>query len=551
MKFDIGAIFSQIVSMYMRMPLAQKIALPVLIGGSVFAITFVSRWASRPDYALLFSGLQEADAASVVQYLKDKKIGFQLRDNGSAIEVTPPEKVNELRLELAASGLPKGGNVGYEIFKENALGRTAFAEKTMYVQALQGELERTIQSIGAVRSVRVHITKPDRSVYSSKDVLPTASVLVSLKPAAELTPAQVKGIANLVSNAVERLTPENVTIVDTAGNLLNEKKDLETTGGADVTRIDYQRKMEATFERRIESMLGEILGPGKAIARVTADLNFNKFEKEEEVFDPSGKVTRSERAVSEQAGLTAEGGMPGVVSNLTNQAELINPPNNGSNSNVRSETVTNYEVSRSVSRTTAQLGKLNRLSVAVLVDGQYLGAPGAEAAANTEKEYQPLTPEIMKQIDNLVKQAVGYDASRGDIISVENIRFHAPDQSLEKVMAEANSSQLLYNVGSWALPLVLIVLFFVVIVRPMVKFLLNPTDAEVDLSRLLPAGIEELEAELEAERKKMQVLPEMGSGPTIDIEELEGLLAENSRMVRENPQQAALLIRYWLNEGRA
>ncbi|MCC6933486.1 MAG: flagellar M-ring protein FliF [Deltaproteobacteria bacterium] len=551
MKFDIGAIFSQIVSMYMRMPLAQKIALPFLIAGSVFAITFVSRWASRPDYALLFSGLQESDAASVVQYLKDKKIGFQLRDNGSAVEITPPDKVNEIRLDLASSGLPKGGNVGYEIFKDNALGRTAFAEKTMYIQALQGELERTIQSIGAIKNVRVHITKPERSVYTTKDVLPTASVLISLKPGSELTPLQIKGISNLVSNAVERLTPENVTIVDTAGNLLNEKKDAEALGGADVTRIDYQRKMESTYERRIESMLSEILGAGKAIARVTADLNFSKFEKEEEVFDPAGKVTRSERSVSEKAGLTAEGGQPGVVSNLTNQPGMLNAPDSAKNSNVRAESVTNYEVSRSVSRTTTQLGKINRLSVAVLVDGQYLGASGVEEEGAAENEYKPLTLEMMKQIDNLVKQAVGYDSSRGDVISVENIRFHAPDQSLEKVMSAANSNQMLYSVGSWALPLVLIVLFFTVIVRPMIRFLLNPTEAEVDLSRLLPAGIEELEAELEGERKRMTVLPEIENGPVIDIEELEGLLAENSRMVRENPQQAALLIRYWLNEGRA
>ena len=551
MKFDIGAIFGQLVSMFVRLPLAQKIAIPFFAAGSMFAIIFVSRWANQPDYALLYSGLQEADAANVVQYLKDKKIGFQLRDNGTAIDITPPSKVSELRLELASSGIPKGGNVGYEVFKENALGRTSFAERTIYIQALQGELERTIQSIDAVRSVRVHITKPDRSVFASKDVLPTASVLLSLKPSSELTARQVKGIANLVSNAVERLNPENVTIVDTRGNLLNEKTSEEESGGADVTRLEYQRKYENAYERRIESMLAEILGSGKAVARVTADLNFNKFEKEEEVFDPAGKVARSERAVSENSGQSAEGGVPGVSSNLSNQQGLLTAPDSSKGGNGRSETVTNYEVSRSVSRTQSQMGKLNRLSVAVLVDGQYSGGTGADNEPNSAKEFHALSTETMKQIDNLVKQAVGYDATRGDIVTVENIRFHTPDQSLEQVMADSAGKQMLVGVGSWALPLVLILLFFFVIVRPMMRFLLNPTEAEVDLSRLLPAGIEELEAELEAERRRMTVLPDIQQGPVVDIEELEGLLSENSRLVRENPQQAALLIRYWLNEGRA
>ena len=463
MRFDIGAIFAQLVSMYARLPLAQKVAIPLLIAGSVFALVFVSRWANQPDYQVLFSGLKDSDAAGVVEYLKDKKVGYQLRDNGATVEITPPSRVNELRLELAASGLPKGGNVGFEVFKENNLGRTGFVEKMLGIQALQGELERTIQSIDAVRSVRVHITKPDRSVFATKDVLPTASVLLNLKAGAELTQHQIKGIANLVSNAIERLTPENVTIVDTQGNLLNEKREAEEIAGADITRLDYQRKLEGAYEKRIETMLSEILGPGKSVARVTTDLNFNKFEREEEVYDPAGRVARSERSIAEQANLGAEGGVPGVMANLTNQPGILTPPEGGRNGNVRSESVTNYEVSRSVSRTSTQLGKLNRLSVAVLVDGQYAGTGEAEA----NKEYHPLATETMRQIENLVKQAVGFDATRGDIVTVENIRFNVPDKTLEKMIDETTNNQIVAVGTSYVIPFLLAVIFLFVVVRPM------------------------------------------------------------------------------------
>ncbi len=547
MKFDLAAVFGQIVALYAKLPLAQKIAIPFLIAGSMGAIVFVSRWASRPDYGVLFSNLEESDAAGVVERLKDQKIGFRLRDDGKTVEITPPELVHELRLELASAGLPKGGSLGFELFNENTLGRTGFVEKVTLLRAVQGELERTIQSIDAVRSVRIHITNPERSVFTKRDVLPTASVLLKLKAGSELTNPQIKGIANLVAGSVERLSPENVTILDTHGNMLNQKPASDDLNGVDLTRLEYQRSIEGSYSKRIETMIGEILGPGKAVARVTADVDFSKYEKEEEAYDPSGKVTRSERAVEEAAGLTAEGGIPGVISNLTNDPGVLTPPDSTKNNNRKMESVKNYEVSRAVSRTTSATGKILRLSVAVLVDGQYPGATGADA--QTSKQYTPLSTEMIRKIENLVKQSVGFDAARGDVVTVENVRFFESDENLEQVLAKAESQEMIWKGVSWGVPALFILLFFFIVIRPLVRFLISPSESEVDLSRLLPAGLEELEAELEAERTKMSSMPEMQQ-PSVDIEELELLLGENSRLVKENPQQAALLIRYWLNEGR-
>lgn len=552
MKFDIAAIFEQVVNFYSKLPLAQKLALPLLIAGTMALMVFVSRWATRPDYQVLFSNLEEQDASAIVQYLKERKLGYQLRNDGKTIDVTPPELVHELRLELAGAGLPRGGNVGFELWNETKLGQTAFGEMLNYVRSLQGELERTIQAIDSVAGVRVHITNPKRSVFAKRDAPPTASVLLKLKAGAELGKRQVKGIAHLVANSVERLTPENVTILNEKGDLLNETHDEEQTGGADLTRLEYQKKVENSYVKDIESMLHEVLGYGRAVARVTAEMDFSKFEKEEELYDPAGTVTRSERSSAETTGLTAQGGVPGVVSNLTNDPGLLTPPDSSKNSNVRNENVKNYEISRAVSRTVSAPGKIARLSVAVLVDGHHVSVPTGETNENGEAvtalHYKPLSAEMTRKIEALVKQTVGFDEARGDVVTVENIPFAEPEENLAEVLKDARRSDIINTVVAWIAPIILIFLFYIIVVRPLVKFLVTPSESEIDLSRLLPAGIEELEAELEAERSKLSIMPDRQ--PAVDIEELETLLSENSRMVKENPQQAALLIRYWLNDGR-
>jgi flagellar M-ring protein FliF len=552
MKWDIGAVFGQLVESYLKLPLSQKIAAPLLFVGAVMTLVFVSNWATRPDYRTLFSGLSEADASAVVEKLKDQKVAYRLDNDGKSIAVSPPHLVDEIRIELASAGLPKGGSVGLEIFDATKLGLTGFQEELFALRGVQGELERTIGAIDAVKSVRVHITKPQRSSFVKRDVLPTASVLLRMKVGAELTKPQIKGIAHLVAGSVERLTPENVTILDAKGNLLNAKEEQDELGGTEVTRLDYKNRIERTYAQQIESMLVGVLGTGKAIARVTADLDFSKFEKEEEQFDPASRVTRSERSIEEGAGGSAEGGVPGVLSNLTNDPGLLTPPDSAKASK-RSELVRNYEVSRAVSKVISAPGRVQKLSVAVLVDGMYdevpTGAKTPEGSPVMEKQYKPLPPEMIKKIENLVKQSVGFDSARGDIVTVENMKFAEPDDRIQEILEKPD---FFTTAESWARlvgPVLLGIMFLLILVRPLMKFVLSPTEAEVDLSRLLPAGLEELEAELEAERQKVSSMPTI-QAPAVDIEELEGLLSENSRLVKENPQQAALLIRLWLNDGR-
>lgn len=547
-SFDPKAIFGNLVENYLKLPLAQKIVLPFLMIGSVTAIIYISKLATAPDYTVLYSDLSVADAAAVVQRLKDLKIAYRVE--GNTVSISPPGSVHELRMTLASEGIPKSGTVGFELFDGTSFGSTTFAEAVKKQRAIQGELERTIMSLDAVQSARVHISQPEKSVFSKQNQETTASVLLKMRPGGELDKKQIKGIANFVAGSIEGLKQENVTIIDIFGNLLTTDDKDKDELGPDATRLQYVREVESGYVQRIEQMLQKVLGPGKVIARVTADMDFSMNEREEESYDPGSQVVRSERSIEEGAGLGQRGGVPGVVSNLSNDPKLIAPQGTGEEQSNRKENVKNFEVSRAVIKTSQPRGKLVRLSAAVLVDGTYetvaiAGTPAPDA--KPQRIFKPLSPEVLAQVEGVVKSAIGYDGVRGDAITVENIPFFQGEEGLEAKIGEIEFYSKIAWWSHWLAPIILMFLVFLVIIRPLVRFLVTPTDAEVDLGRLLPTGLQELEAELEAERTKAAI-PEFE--PSVDLEQLGEILAENSRMVKENPQQAALLIRYWLNDGR-
>lgn len=544
-SLDPSAILGQLTESFVKLPLVQKIMFPLLIIGSVMGIVYASKWASRPDYVVLFSDLKPVDSAAVITKLKEKKIKYEVRGEGSAIAISPPEMVHELRMEMAGEGVPKGGVVGLEIFESANLGTTTFQEKIKFQRAIQGELERTISSLQAVSGARVHIAQPEKSVFAKKGAEPTASVMLQLQPGAELEKKQIKGITNLVAGSVEGLKPENVTIIDVNGNLLSPQAEGEESLSIEATRLQYQREVEKGYVQRVEQMLAKVLGPNKIIARVSTEMDFSATEREEESYDPGGQVLRSQRTVEEGSGAGQRGGVPGVVSNVASDPNLLTAPGTAQDKSSHREEVKNYEVSRAVSKTSQPRGKLTRLSVAVLVDGNYETPAGA--AANAPKEFKPLDGDTIGRIESVVKSAVGFDSARGDTLTVENIPFHVSDIDYSAEMKSKQTQDFIFNMLYRAGPLVFVVLFFIIIVKPLVAFLIRPTEAEVDLTRLLPTGITELEQEIESERARASV-PTIE--PAVDLEQLEELMSENSRIVKENPQQAALLIRYWLNDGR-
>lgn len=574
---DPKAILTQYVDKYLKLPLSQKVLVPALVIFPVWALIHVSKMATEPDYTVLYSDLSPGDASGVVDRLKDMKAKYKV--DGDTVLVSPPELVHELRISLAAEGVPKTGTVGFELFDGTNFATTTMGEMVKKQRALQGELERTIMSLDSVLSARVHISQPEKTIFAKQAQDPGASVLLKLRSGGELDKKQIIGIANFVASSVEGLKPENVTIIDVYGNLLTPKDQEGDELGADATRLTYTREVEKSYAQRIETMLSKVLGPGKVVARVTADLDFSSSQREEESYDPGGQVIRSERSIEEGAATTARGGVPGVAANLSNDPNLLSPPQGGNESNTRREAVKNFEVSRAIIKSAQAKGKLLRLSAAVLVDGRYedvaVASGGvvdeAQASMKSEKVFKPLSPEMLSQVEGVVKSAIGYDSSRGDVVTVENIPFFQADDNLKAELDKASEMNAWYRYAALSVPILAILIFGVFVLRPMMRFLTANPETEIDITRLLPEGMpmEALSMNVAASPNRggsaagqassseaqsavggtgpKTGLPDL-SGP-IDMGQLDEIMAESSRIVKENPTQAALLIRYWLNEG--
>ncbi|MCS6924359.1 MAG: flagellar basal-body MS-ring/collar protein FliF [Candidatus Binatia bacterium] len=363
----------------------------------------------RERYRPLFTNLSPQDAAAVMRELDAQKIPYLLRQEGSVIEV-PEEVLYRTRLELAGKGLPLAGGVGFEIFEQTPFGMSEFAQRVNYLRALQGELARTINTLAAVQSSRVHIALPARSGLFGAPEKASASVVIDLKPGYHLTPEQVQGVINLVAASVEGLTPERVTVVDTLGRPLRSTAE-ETTSESELLHR-LTRRLEQEMEGRIETMLEPVLGPGKAVARVTVELDFRETQLAQEAFDPAGQVIRSQQQeLEEQPPL---GGVPGAQANIPggDAEKLKEAPLK------RENRIVNYEIGRTTRQVVEPRGQIRRLSVAVLVDGKYRG-----------DEYISRTPEEMEVLRAIVMKAIGFNAERGDQVEVANIPFNTGPQA--------------------------------------------------------------------------------------------------------------------------
>ncbi|MFO7569297.1 MAG: flagellar basal-body MS-ring/collar protein FliF [Smithellaceae bacterium] len=401
------------------------------------------------EYRVLFSNLSAEDGGSIVEKLSERKIPYRVSAGGSTISV-PADRVSELRLEMASEGLPQGGGVGFEIFDQKTLGATEFEQQLNYRRALQGELSRTINGLDEIQSSRVHIALPKDSLFTDQQKKPTASVTLRIKSGKGLRPAQIEGIVRLVASSIEGMNPGDVMIVDSRGNILSAKQDDSKLSGLTARQVDYQRNMERDLAARIQSMLENVVGQGKAAVRVAAELDFRIMEKTEESYDPEAQVIRSrqrnletERAVGNNA----------VVSETPEKEKV--------------DEIVNYEINRVVSKTIMPVGETKKLSIAVLVDGKYT------RNENNEEVYTALTANEIESLENLVRKSAGFDAQRGDQVVVTNMPFRKAEveemegATLQDTMNVA--SPVLKYIGIFAL-IGFIVLF---VLRPMLKSVMN------------------------------------------------------------------------------
>lgn len=356
------------------------------------------------NYGPLYTNLAPQDGAAIVKELDAAKIPYAISGGGAVIEV-PRGVIYQTRLKLAGKGVPASGGVGFEIFEKTPFGASEFTQQVNYLRALQGELSRTINSIAAVQSSRVHLAIPARASFLGPEEKPSASVVVDLRPGYQLSPDQVQGVVNLVASSVPKLSSDKVTVIDSSGRPLKEIVVAAPNTEAEKLTL-LKQKQEQELQRRIETMLDPVLGPGKVVVRANVQINLQETHKTKEEFDPNNKVVRSQRTAVDDAG--GKGGTVGVQANVPG-GETVKVGDSGAR---RSQETVTYEIGHTSSRVVEPRGQLQKLSVAVFVDGKY-----------EQEKYLARSAEELEMIKGMVKKAVGFNADRGDEIEVANVPF--------------------------------------------------------------------------------------------------------------------------------
>ncbi len=442
---------------FKELPIQKKIMLVLGVAAAAAAVTGGAMYTGRQEFAVLFSGLEPQDSGAVVTKLKEMQIPVQL-DGGGSVVMVPEERLAEARVSLAERGLPQSG-VGFELFDDQKTGMTSFAQHLNFQRALQGELTRTINRISGIAGSRVHLVIPEPSPFLRNKEDPRASVYVKLKAGAALRQEQVAGIVHLVTGSVNGISAEDVTVIDDKGRVLHGGG--SGMAGLSDGQVGYRQGLEAEYKQKIENALGRVLGPGRAIAQVTADLDFSLVERTEEIYDPEKTAVRSEKRSEEKRTMQKgePGGSPGTPSNLPPGGESGSQGQNEQGSK-SSESVT-YEIAKKIERTTEQVGDVKKLAVAVVVDGKY------ETDGKGATTYSPRTDDEMVLITKVVQSAIGYDPTRGDKVEVVNMPFQT-EEILEAEPA-ADNGGLVGQIIRAVIVLVGIALIFFTVVRPVMK----------------------------------------------------------------------------------
>jgi len=516
----IRQILLQLQNLFKSISVGKRIALLILAVGFVAGFIFLMNWAGNPEFHPLYSNLDANDAGIILNRLKEQKIPYRLSANGSTILI-PQEKIYETRMELASEGLPQGGSIGFELFDNTKLGMTEFAQNVNYQRALQGELVRTINGFEEVDSCRVHIVLPEKSLFVKDEEAASASVVLKLHHGKWLTQQQVQGIVHLVSSSVSRMSPENVTVVDSSGRLLTGSKDQTGIATLSSDQLEYQVKVERKLENRVLTMLEKALGANRAIVRVSCALNFKQHEMTEERFLPENQVVRSEQMFNEtakEADPTPQG-IPGIQSNLPESSPAQNQTINNENTTfAKQDRTVNYEIGKLTSRTLDPVGDIERVSVAVLVDGTYQSS--IKESGEPEWTYTPRSPDELTKIENLVKSAVNFVGDRGDKVEVVNIPFETnqmaqpdDDSLLETWMARLKDYKPYFKYTF--LSLFLILTFFFV-VQPLIRWLTTHTAGDAEILHQLPKTVGELENEYGTDTKRLTFKDQMSQLITRD-----------------------------------
>lgn len=535
--------------------LINRIGLPRLAAMAVVAVLllgffgFLIMRAQTPNLSPLYTGLSLEDSAAIVTELQAQNIPFELRGEGDTILI-PRDQITTTRMTLAGSGLPQRGQVGYEIFDEQStLGATSFVQNLNNVRALEGELARTIGSLTRIKSARVHLVLPERELFRRERTDPSASIVLSVR--GELASGEIRAIQHLVASAIEGLTPTRVSIVDDQGNLLasgaGDDEQSAMAGEAAERTLGFENRLRT----RVEDMLANVVGAGRARVEVSAEVDYNRSTTTQETFDPESQVVRSSQ-VRETENLTAGANGQVTVANELPGASQNTGGAGASEQGTSSEEVTNYEISKTTQTAVTEAGAIKRLSVAVVVDGVYSADP------NGDPVYTPRSADEIAQILTLVRSAVGFSETRGDSVEVVNMQFaERPELAVPGTDGEGGLLDFtrddLMNGAEMAVTLLISLALVFFVMRPLLKKVMTPESQPLALpsaAELGHHGVLSADGHViaEPEEPKDKTPAWVTNAKSMGETQLQTLKTVGT-LVEENPKQAALIVRDWLGSA--
>ena len=564
-------VFKQFSELWGRLKGGQRVAFAGGVAAALAVIIALVYYGSRPEYGVLFGDLKAGDAQAVVEKLKAAGVPYQLSNGGTTVSV-PQERVAEMRLQVASTGALSGGHVGFDLFDKNSFGATDFAQQVNYQRALEGELARTLEGMDEVEAARVHLTRPQESLFADKERRAKASVVLHVRQNRELSRERTDSVVSLLASAVEGLDPSDVSVLDARGRLLTAARQQDgpaSDAGAFNSHLEARRRFEQETAARVISLIEPVTGAGRVRADVAAELDFSRVEQTEEKYDPKSAVIRSQQTAQESksaGGATQAGGVSGVRANdpAAPPAEAAPPVQSGQQSAPSAQRVastTNYEIDKTVRRTVGSGGTLTRLSVSVVVD--YKAVEGVTTAR---------TPEELQKLQQLVAAAVGTNEARGDQVVVQSIPFNQPAPEAGAQGLLERHRDLLPVAVKYSLLLLgaLFVLLFVL--RPMRRALKAAAQPAPAAPPMLASGAAERTGALPAGAGDPSVTPQLNETPRTVAEIEAQMEAEVAREVaaslapegkrtgairkqiaeRSNnePELVAMTIRGWLQDAK-
>jgi len=558
----------------------QRLFMGLGFAGLVLALGVVfSAGKSTQDYRVLFANVNEGDGAAIITALQQMNVPYQFTEGGGAITV-PQALVYETRLKLAGQGLPKAGNVGFELLENQKFGTSQFVERVNYLRGLEGELARSVSSLGQVKSARVHLAVPKPSAFVREQERPTASVIVTLHPGRVIDGAQIAAIARLVSSAVPGMRAQEVSIMDTEGSIVSTSAARQD--GLDASQLKYTAELEAALNRRVAAILEPLAGKDGFRAQVSVDLDFDERERTSETFgknSPPNQAIRSQLSIESSGGKSGSGGVPGSLTNqpqdpakapITTEAkgENLRAPgsvetgtSNADDGSSRNEKTVNFEVDRAIERIKSSKGQLRRVSAAVVLDYKYEKGAKANATRST-----PYTPQEIQQINGLVKDAIGFVQRRGDTVSVANLPFSAEPVPVPEEISQFSPDLISQIVRYLAITLGLLFAYFA-IAKPLLRPLpLPPLDPdlpnspqgraaqrmreeikEMDLSWSMGQEVKRAQ-EMLVEREIEAQIERMREREVASKAKFEDMVSYATQYASDQPDDTALLLRAWVAE---